>query len=141
MSARARSPTLPCDASYRFERGVDPEMTLRASQRASELIQEIAGGAPAKEINLAGKLPPNAADVSLSYDKCDRVVGTSIKPKAIDEILTGLGLMKTSAAKTTKWKIPSYRRDLQRDVDPIQEGVRAYGGATMPGTDRSRYTP
>jgi phenylalanyl-tRNA synthetase beta chain len=137
----ARNLNLPSDASYRFERGVDPEMILRASQRASELIQEIAGGTPAKEINLAGKLPPNPADVSLSYDKCDRVVGISIKPKAIDEILTGFGLKKTSAAKTTKWKIPSYRRDLQRDVDLIEEVVRAYGAKKIPGTDRSRYTP
>src|SRR5438876_573813 len=137
----ARDLNLPSDASYRFERGVDPEMILRASQRATELIQEIAGGTPAKEINLDGKLPPNPADVSLSYDKCDRVVGISIKPKAIDEILTGFGLMKTSAAKTTKWKIPSYRRDLQRDVDLIEEVVRAYGAEKIPVTDRSRYTP
>src|SRR5438552_4175126 len=137
----ARKLNLPSDASYRFERGVDPEMILRASQRATELIQEIAGGTPAKEINLDGKLPSNPTDVSLSYDKCDRVVGISIKPKAIDEILTGFGLMKTSAAKTTKWKIPSYRRDLQRDVDLIEEVVRAYGAEKIPGTDRSRYTP
>src|SRR5438067_201822 len=136
----ARDLNLPSDASYRFERGVDPEMILRASQRATELIQEIAGGIPAKEINLDGKLPPNPADVSLSYDKCDRVVGISIKPKAIDEILTGFGLMKTSAAKTTKWKIPSYRRDLQRDVDLIEEVVRAFGVDKVPGSDRSRST-
>src|SRR5881227_2143121 len=136
----ARDLNLPSDASYRFERGVDLEMILRASQRATELIQEIAGGTPAKEINLDGKLPPNPADVSLSYDKCDRVVGISIKPKAIDEILTGFGLMKTSAAKTTKWKIPSYRRDLQRDVDLIEEVVRAYGAEKIPGTNRSRFT-
>jgi phenylalanyl-tRNA synthetase beta chain len=136
----ARNLNLPSDASYRFERGVDPEMILRASQRATELIQEIAGGTPAKEINLDGKLPPNPADVSLSYDKCDRVVGMSIKPKAIDEILTGFGLMKTSAAKMTKWKIPSYRRDLQRDVDLIEEVVRAYGAEKIPGTNRSRFT-
>ena len=136
----ARNLNLPSDASYRFERGVDPEMILRASQRATELIQEIAGGTPAKEINLDGKLPPNPADVSLSYDKCDRVVGISIKPKAIDEILTGFGLMKTSAAKTTKWKIPSYRRDLQRDVDLIEEVVRAYGAEKISGTNRSRFT-
>src|SRR5260370_29155797 len=94
----ARELNLPSDAGYRFRRGVDPEMVLRASHRAPELIQEIAGGTPAKEINLAGKLPPNSADVSLSYDKCDRVVGISIKPKAIDEILTGFGLQQTSAA-------------------------------------------
>jgi phenylalanyl-tRNA synthetase beta chain len=137
----ARNLNLPSDASYRFERGVDPEMVLRASQRATELIQEIAGGTPAKEINVAGELPANPADVSLKYEKCDRVLGIPIKPKQIDEILTGFALKKTSAAKITKWKIPSYRRDLQRDVDLIEEVVRAYGAERIPGTDRSRFTP
>jgi phenylalanyl-tRNA synthetase beta chain len=137
----ARELGLPSDASYRFERGVDPEMILRASVRATELIQEIAGGAPAKEIHVAGKLPPNPSDVPLSYDKCDRVVGVEIKSQQIDKILTGFGLKKTSAAETTKWKIPSYRRDLERDVDLIEEVVRAYGAENIPGTDRSRFTP
>jgi phenylalanyl-tRNA synthetase beta chain len=137
----ARELNLPSDASYRFERGVDPEMVLRASQRATELIREIAGGTPAKEINVAGKLPANPPDVSLTYEKCDRVVGVAIKPKEMDEILTGFGLKKTSAAKITKWKIASYRRDLQRDVDLIEEVVRAYGAEKIPGTDRSRFTP
>ncbi|PYK30208.1 MAG: phenylalanine--tRNA ligase subunit beta [Verrucomicrobia bacterium] len=136
----ARNLGLPSDASYRFERGVDPEMVLRASQRATELIQEIAQGAPAKQINVAGELPDNPGDVSLSYEKCDRVVGVAIKPKEIDEILTGFGLKKTSAAKTMKWKIPSYRRDLQRDVDLVEEVVRAYGAEKIPGTHRSRFT-
>jgi phenylalanyl-tRNA synthetase beta chain len=137
----ARELNLPSDASYRFERGVDPEMVLRASQRATELIQEIAGGIPAKEINIAGGLPANPADVSLRYEKCDRVVGIAIKPKTVDEVLTRFGLKKISAAKITKWKIPSYRRDLQRDVDLIEEVVRAYGAEKIPGTDRSRFTP
>jgi phenylalanyl-tRNA synthetase beta chain len=137
----ARNLNLPSDASYRFERVVDPEMVLRASQRATELIREIAHGTPAKEIQTAGKLPANPADVSLKYEKCDRVLGIPIKPKQIDEILTGFGLKKTSAAKTTKWKVPSYRRDLQRDVDLIEEVVRAYGAEKIPGTDRSRFTP
>jgi phenylalanyl-tRNA synthetase beta chain len=137
----ARELNLPSDASYRFERGVDPEMVLRASQRAAELIQEVAGGTPAKEIHVAGKLPANPADVSLSYEKCDRVVGIAIKPKMVDEILTGFGLKKISAAKITKWKIPSFRPDLQRDVDLIEEVVRAYGAERIPGTDRSLFTP
>src|SRR5438067_610999 len=116
-------------------------MVLCSSQRATELIQEIAGGIPAKEINIAGTLPANPADVSLRYEKCDRVIGIAIKPKTVDEILTGFGLKKISAAKITKWKIPSYRRDLQRDVDLIEEVVRAYGAEKIPGTDRSRFTP
>ena len=137
----ARELNLPSDASYRFERGVDPEMVLRASARAAELIREIAGGTPATEINVAGKLPANPAEVSLSYEKCDRVIGIAIKPKTVDEILSGFGLRKMSAAKTAKWKIPSYRRDLQRDVDLIEEVVRAYGVDKIPGTARSRFTP
>src|SRR5580704_1251830 len=137
----ARELNLPSDASYRFERGVDPEMVLRASQRATELIQEIAGGTPAKEINIAGKPPANPVDVSLRYENCDRVIGIAIKPKTVDEVLTRFGLKKISAAEITKWKIPSYRRDLQRDVDLIEEVVRAYGAERIPGTDRSRFTP
>jgi phenylalanyl-tRNA synthetase beta chain len=137
----ARELNLPSDASYRFERGVDPEMVLRASARATELIQEIAGGAPAKEISVAGKLPANPSDISLTYEKCKRVVGVAINPKMVDEILEGFGLKKTSAAKITKWKIPSYRRDLQRDVDLIEEVVRAYGANKIPGVERGRYSP
>ena len=82
---------------------------------------------PRKKFTLPVKFPRIPADVSLTYEKCDGVVGMAIKPKAVDEILTGFGLKKTSAAKTTKWKIPSYRRDLKRDVDLIEEVVRAYG--------------
>src|SRR5213076_2483867 len=137
----ARELNLPSDASYRFERGVDPEMVLRASQCATELIREIAGGTPGKEINVAGKLPANPPDVSLSCEKCNRVIGITLKPKTVDEILGGFGLRKMSAAKTAKWKIPSFRPDLQRDVDLIEEVVRAYGAERIPGTDRSRFTP
>src|SRR5438309_2120238 len=146
LSARirrtARNLNLPSDASYRFERGVDPGMIFRASARATELIREIAGGTPAKEIQAAGKLPANPPDVSLSYEKCDRVVGVAIKPKTVDGILTGFGLSKSKrTSKSANWKMPSYRRDLQRDVDGIEEVVRAYGADKIPGTDRSRVMP
>jgi len=138
----ARNLNLPSDASYRFERGVDPQMVLRASRRATELIREIASGTPAKEIGAAGKVPANPADVSLSYEKCDQVAGVTIKPNTVDEILERFGLKKSASAKATaKWKIPSYRRDLRRDVDLIEEIVRAYGVDKVPGTDRSRSTP
>src|SRR5467141_2642666 len=90
----ARTLNLPSDASYRFERGVDPGMILRASQRATELIREIAGGQPAKEVAAAGKIPANPSDVSLSYQKCDQVLGLAIKPKVVDQILERFGLSK-----------------------------------------------
>jgi len=148
----ARNLNLPSDASYRFERGVDPDMILRASHRATELIREIAGGTLATEIQVAGKLPPNPADVSLSYEKCDRVIGIAIKPRTVDEILTRFGLKKTKstrlrgatarqASTAATWKIPGYRRDLQRDVDLIEEVLRAYGIDKIPRTTRSRFMP
>jgi phenylalanyl-tRNA synthetase beta chain len=145
----ARNLNLPSDASYRFERGVDPEMILPASNRATYLIQEIAGGIPAKEIAAAGKLPPKPPDVVLRYEKCDQVLGITIKPAKADQILERFGLSKgkssTSKSKPKKnestWQIPSYRRDLQRDVDLIEEVVRAHGVQKIAGTHRSRFTP
>jgi phenylalanyl-tRNA synthetase beta chain len=137
----ARNLNLPTDASYRFERGVDPEMVLRASHRATELIRSIAGGTPAKDVGATGEVPANPRDVSLSYEKCDRLVGVTIRPKTVDEILTRFGLKRSKSAEaTSKWTIPSYRRDLQRDVDLIEEIVRGYGVDQVQGTDRSRFT-
>jgi phenylalanyl-tRNA synthetase beta chain len=136
----ARDLNLQSDASYRFERGVDPDMILRASQRAAELMGEIAGGTPAKEIHVAGDLPTDPADISLSYEKCPRVIGIAIAPKTVDEILTRFGLQKTAAtSKSATWKVPSYRRDLQRDVDLIEEFLRAYGIDKIPGRMRGRF--
>jgi phenylalanyl-tRNA synthetase beta chain len=147
----ARNLNLPSDASYRFERGVDPGMVLRASQCATELIREIANGQPAKEIAAVGKIPANPSDVSLNYRKCDQVLGLAIKPKVVDQILERFGLSKASKGKSPArqsrlgdgaiWKIPSYRRDLQRDVDLIEEVVRAHGVDKISGTHRSRFTP
>src|SRR6266513_3016875 len=138
----ARNLNLPSDASYRFERGVDPGMVLRASHRATELMRDIAGGSPAKEIHVAGEIPADPADVSLSYEKCSRVIGVAIDPKTIDEILTRFGLRKTAGTnKSATWKIPSYRRDLQRDVDLIEEVLRGYGIDKIPGRTRGRFMP
>ena len=155
----ARTLNLPSDASYRFERGVDTGMILRASQRAAGLIAEIAGGNPAKELLFAGKLPANPADVSLSHAKCDQVLGIKIEAKTADEILERFGLTRTKTRRLkavgpktrpgssdgdetkSSWTIPSYRRDLQRDVDLIEEIVRAHGVDKIAGTDRSRFTP
>src|SRR5437016_748846 len=92
----ARDLNLQSDASYRFERGVDPDMILRASQRAAELMHDIAGVSPAKEFHGAGEIPGDPADVSLSYEKCSRVIGVAIEPKTVDEILTRFGLRKTA---------------------------------------------
>ena len=76
----ARELNLPSDASYRFERGVDPAMVLRASERAAQLIREIAGGKPADETIIAGTLPAAPAGFSLRYARCNELIGVAVAP-------------------------------------------------------------
>jgi phenylalanyl-tRNA synthetase beta chain len=137
----ARTLGLPSDASYRFERGVDPEMILKASERATQLIAEIAGGKPAAEVSIAGSLPKPPDNVSLRYEKCDRLIGVHLDSDEINTILERFGLQKgQTSKKESTWTIPSYRGDLLRDVDLIEEVVRAHGVQGISGTDRSRFT-
>ena len=137
----ARDLNLPSDASYRFERGVDPQMVLTASGRATELICEVAGAKSAATIGVAGELPPGPPDVSLRYEGLDQLLGIHIEPATADAILTRFGLSKSDSASQSRWKIPSYRRDLQREVDLIEEIIRAHGIEKIPSADRSRFTP
>ena len=137
----ARDLNLPSDASYRFERGVDPQMILAASRRATELICEVASAKSAATIAVSGELPPDPPDVSLRYERLDQLVGIHIQPTTADAILTRFGLAKSDSASRPHWKIPSYRRDLQREVDLIEEIIRAHGIEKIPSADRSRFTP
>jgi phenylalanyl-tRNA synthetase beta chain len=137
----ARDLNPPSDASYRFERGVDPQMILTASRRATELICKVAGAKSAATIAVAGELPPDPPDVSLRYERLDQLVGIHIQPTTADAILTRFGLAKSDSASRPHWKIPSYRRDLQREVDLIEEIIRAHGIEKIPSADRSRFTP
>ena len=138
----ARTLNLPSDASYRFERRVDPGMVLAASNRAAELMREIAGANPAPEIATGGKLPSRPADVALRYHYINELIGVSILPTRVDEILQGFGLQPASSSKEqSSWRIPSHRQDLQRDVDLVEEIVRVFGIANVPVRYRSRFTP
>jgi phenylalanyl-tRNA synthetase beta chain len=138
----ARTLNLPSDASYRFERRVDPGMVLAASNRAAELMGEIAGAKPAAEITTAGELPPSPPDVSLRYQHVNDLIGVSVPKQRVDEILERFGLQPAdSGQEQSSWRIPSYRFDLQRDVDLIEEIVRVFGIANIRVRYRSRFTP
>jgi phenylalanyl-tRNA synthetase beta chain len=138
----ARELNLPSDASYRFERGVDPGMVLQASERAAQLIREIAGGKPANETMIAGTLPAPPAGFALRYARCNELLGTSVAPAEVDRILERFGLQKLGATdKQSSWRIPSHRSDLRREVDLIEEIVRVFGINRITGADRSRFTP
>jgi phenylalanyl-tRNA synthetase beta chain len=138
----ARALNLPSDASYRFERGVDPAMVLRASARATQLIREIAGGRPAEETVVAGTLPAAPAGFPLRYARCNELIGAEIAPAEADLILEGFGLQKLGASDgQSTWSIPSHRSDLRREEDLIEEIVRVFGIDRVTAADRSRFTP
>jgi phenylalanyl-tRNA synthetase beta chain len=138
----ARTLNLPSDASYRFERRVDPAMILPASQRATELIREVAGGTPAPDIATAGALPEPPPDVSLRYERCNELIGVPVPKERVVQILERFGLEKTEADETkTSWHIPSFRADLQREADLIEEVVRVFGIGNVPLRYRSQFTP
>jgi len=138
----ARTLNLPSDASYRFERRVDPAMILPASLRATELIRELATGIPSAEIATAGALPEPPPDVSLRYERCNELIGVFVPTQRADQILEGFGLKKTSGDEhESSWRTPSFRADLQREADLIEEVVRVFGIEHVPLRDRSRFTP
>jgi phenylalanyl-tRNA synthetase beta chain len=138
----ARRLNLPSDASYRFERGVDPGMVLRASERATQLICEIAGGLAAAETGVAGTLPAPPTGFSLRYERGNELIGAEVEPAEADRILERFGLEKLGGTGgQSTWRIPSHRADLQREVDLIEEIVRVFGIDRVPSADRSRFTP
>ena len=140
--ANGKKLNLPSDSSYRFERGVDPAMILPASQRATELIRELASGNPSPEIVTAGELPTPPKDVSLRYERCNRLIGLPVPRDRVDQILDGFGLKYARNSEgETSWHIPSHRSDLQREADLIEEVVRVFGIERVPVPDRSRFTP
>ncbi len=137
----ARDLNLPSDASYRFERGVDPGMTLRASARAAQLIRELAGGQLSSTVTTAGEAPMTPVNVRLRYQRCDQLLGVSVPRSDLDRGLRNFGLLPTNASvEGTTWKIPSFRSDLKREVDLVEEVVRQYGINKIPSRNRSVFT-
>jgi len=116
------------DSSYRFERRVDPAGVLAASARAVDLILQTAGGAAEPAVLVAGQLPSAGAQVALDHDRCRALLGLEIADAEIDTILQSLGLDKSGA----NWTVPSFRPDLTREVDLIEEVIRVAGIERVP---------
>lgn len=127
---------LSSDSSYRFERGVDPQQIVGASELAAKLILELAGGESSEETRVTGALPQPTEDVTLDHEQCRQLLGAPISDDDIEGILSSLGLLKVTTAKAAStWKIPSYRLDLTRPVDLIEEVARVHGLENMPSTN------
>jgi phenylalanyl-tRNA synthetase beta chain len=118
----ARRLGISTESSYRFERGVDVEGALSASARAAALISELAGGAPAAELISAGS-SPSPRVVALRGDRVRSLLGMTLDDASITALLTKLGLNQVLDG----FEIPSWRNDLTREVDLIEEVARLYG--------------
>jgi phenylalanyl-tRNA synthetase beta chain len=133
----SRRTALSSDSSYRFERGVDPAAVLTAAAYAVDLILELAGGT-ASEAEVTGTAPVLTQPVALDAKKLDQLMGSSISLPAAEEILTRLGLKKLADAT---WEIPSFRADLQRHIDLVEEIARVHGLANVPSRFLGTFVP
>ncbi len=126
---------LHSDSSYRFERGVDPLQVAGVSEFATKLILDLAGGKADAELLVAGCAGEGPKPVALDNDYCRRVIGAEIPDATIDGILASLGLEKDGGA----WKIPSYRLDLVRPIDLVEEVARVHGLDGIPATTMATF--
>ena len=128
----AKHHTISTDASFRYERGADPDITLKALQRACALIQEMAGGTAIAPIDLY-PTPIAPPSVAVSYQRIQQVIGVAIPPAEIKQILTRLSInIRTEDGDNLVVQPPSYRTDLGREADIIEEVLRIYGYDRIP---------
>jgi phenylalanyl-tRNA synthetase beta chain len=124
---------LNTDSSFRFERGVDPELTEFALKRAALLIQEIAGGEISMDIlDIYPKKIENKT-VVFHYAACTQLIGFELPKEQINEILENLDIkIHSDINGTAKLEIPAYRVDVTREVDVMEEILRIFGYNNVP---------
>ena len=124
----ARRHGLSTDASFRFERGVDPNGTIYALKQAAILCQELAGGKVSMQIKDVYPNPLPDFNVNLKYEYCDRLIGKQLGHDTIKRIVTSLE-MKINAEdeEGLQLTVPAYRVDVQRPCDVVEDILRIYG--------------
>ncbi len=126
---------LSSDSSYRFERGADIDGVIWASNRATELIQQLAGGQVATGIIDTLAKPISKRRVRCRYAQVNRLLGVDVPPETVKKIFTGLSLAVISSdAQSCETEVPTFRVDLEREVDLIEEVCRIYGIEKIPAT-------
>lgn len=124
----AKRHALNTDASFRFERGIDPNITKYALKRAALLITEISGGNITSD--LIDEYPKKIEDtqVFLSFEKTNQLIGNELSKETIKSILSALEIKVNNVTESgLGLTIPAYRNDVQREVDVIEEILRVYG--------------
>lgn len=124
---------LNTDASFRFERGIDINITEYALKRAATLIKEVAGGEISSDIVDLYPLKKKDHQVLLTYEKINKLIGHEIPKDTIKAILSALEIKVNNVTETGLGvTIPSYRTDVEREVDVIEEILRVYGYDNVP---------
>ncbi|MDA8874546.1 phenylalanine--tRNA ligase subunit beta, partial [Winogradskyella sp.] len=128
---------LNTDASFRFERGIDPNITEYALKRAALMIVEIAGGEISSDISDTYVNKINDFEVRLSFDNAKKLIGEEIPRETIKSILTSLEIKVNNVTETgLGLTVPAYRNDVQREADIIEEILRVYGYNNVGTTEK-----
>ena len=137
----AKRHTISTDASFRFERGIDPNITEYALKRAATLICEISGGQITSDI--VDIYPKKIEDnqVMLNLEKVSKIIGQEIPDETIKNILASLDIKVNSISKVALGLlIPAYRVDVTREIDVIEEILRVYGYNNIDFTQKLNAT-
>ncbi|HET9491888.1 MAG TPA: phenylalanine--tRNA ligase subunit beta [Methylomirabilota bacterium] len=128
----SRALGLLTDAAYRFERGADIEALVDASDRAAQLIAEVAGGTVARGMVDAYPRPQARPRITLRMARLGRVLGVAPPQAEAARIFTGLGLGVRAQADALEVEVPSFRRDLSIEDDLVEEVIRVWGYDKIP---------
>ncbi len=124
---------LNTDASFRFERGVDPNLTDYALKRAALLIQEVAGGQIAMDIVDTNSNPIENVTLNFSFERCNKLIGTEIPKNTVATIFKNLDIQILNEKDgIAVLEIPAYRVDVTREADVIEEVLRIFGYNAVP---------
>lgn len=124
----ARRHGLSTDASFRFERGIDPNGTIYALKQAAILCQELAGGKVSMQINDVYPEPLPDFKVNLKYEYCDRLIGKQLGHDTIKSIVKSLEMrIDHEDEEGLELTVPAYRVDVQRPCDVVEDILRIYG--------------
>jgi len=119
---------LKTDASFRFERGTDPEITVTALKYAALLIQELAGGEISSSVSDIYPKHIRPFEFEVSYTNINKLIGANIPSAEIKHIITALGISATSTSDdTVALRVPSFKVDVTRECDITEEVLRIYG--------------
>ncbi len=132
---------LSTDASFRFERGIDPAITDYALKRAATLILEVAGGEITSDLIDVNNTKNGDFPVVLNFEKVTKIIGQEIPKETIKKILVSLDIKVTSVSDSSLGLIiPAYRVDVQREIDIIEELLRVYGYNNINFTNKVNAT-